>query len=441
MSRLNRLARLSSLGTRVAARALEGGVREALTPGGLRAKVRHKLQARTAEEMAETLSNLKGAAMKVGQQFALAASSLDLPNDIQRTLSRLNAEAEPVPFPTVRRAIEQSLEAPLDKLFVRIEPEPIGTASLGQAHAATLHDGREVVVKVLHEGIRDSLETDILALRAVLLSGRLFGREKAELEDIFEEVAHHLRLELDYLQEAANIERFAARYGGDDRFILPRTVPSHCSESVLTMDRVRGQTLEDFLATATEEERQRAGLSLAEWFFESTFHHRILHADPHPGNYLFAAGGKVGVLDFGCVKEFDEFFLGSYARTVRAALRGDRDATLEACRDLGVWRGDKAGAGDAIWMFCDAVLSPWREGATVIGDEENLMTRVAPATKELWKYPEIRGSRDMVYLHRTLGGLYTLARTLRVHADWGALLEQHTTYAIDVAEGRISAAS
>lgn len=438
MSRLNRLARLSSLGTRVAARAIEGGVREALTPSALRDRVRHKLQSRTAEELAETLSSLKGAAMKAGQQVALAAASLDLPDDVQRTLSRLHAEAEPVPFPVIRRAIETSLGAPLSELFTRVDPAPLGTASLGQAHAATLPDGREVVVKVLHEGIRDGLETDILALRALLLSGRLFGREKAELEDIFEEVAHHLRLELDYLQEAANIERFAARYRDDPRFALPRTVPSHCSDTVLTMDRVPGRPLAAFLETATEEARQRAGLSLAEWFFESTFHHRLLHADPHPGNYLFGEDGRVGVLDFGCVKEFDEFFLGSYARTVRAALRADRAATLEACRDLGVWRGDRNGAADAIWMFCDAVLSPWREGATVIGDEENLMTRVAPATKELWKYPEIRGSRDMVYLHRTLGGLYTLARSLRVHADWGALLEAHTSHAIAVAEGQAS---
>ena len=126
---------------------------------------------------------------------------------------------------------------------------------------------------------------------------------------------------------------------------------------------------------------------------------------------------------------------------MRAALHGDREATLEACRDLGVWRGDSAGAGDAIWQFCDAVLSPWRGGPTVIGEEENLVTRVTPATRELWKYPEIRGARDMVYLHRTLGGLYTLARTLRVRADWAEMLERHTTHAIDVAEGRVSRAS
>ena len=253
MSRFGRLARLSSLGTRVAARALEGGVRGALAPEGLRNKVRNKLQSRTAEEMAETLSQLKGAAMKVGQQVAMAASTLDLPEDVQRTLSKLHANAEPVPFDVVQRAIETSLDAPISELYAHLDPTPIGTASLGQAHAATLHDGREVVVKVLHPGIREGLETDLLAIRAVLLSGRLFGREKAELEDIFEEVSVHLRLELDYLQEAANIERFAQIYGNDSRFCLPGTVPSHCSETVLTMGRVRGIGLDDFVAADADD--------------------------------------------------------------------------------------------------------------------------------------------------------------------------------------------
>ena len=167
------------------------------------------------------------------------------------------------------------------------------------------------------------------------------------------------------------------------------------------------------------------------------FHHRVLHADPHPGNYLFGEDGRVAVLDFGCVKRFDEFFLGRYANTVLGALDKDKDATLAACEALGVWDGRRSEAGDAIWAFCEAAVGPWLDGESTLGQEENLVTRCAPATRELWKYPEIRGAKDMVYLHRTLGGLYVLARQLGVRAEWKHVLRSHMTHAVDVAEGRV----
>ncbi len=140
-------------------------------------------------------------------------------------------------------------------------------------------------------------------------------------------------------------------------------------------------------------------------------------------------------MDFGCVKRFDEFFLGSYARTALEALRGDREATLSAAKDLGVWTGDTPEAGDAIWAFCESALGPWREGPVVLGQGQNLIQRTREASNEIWKYPEIMGTPDMVYLHRTLAGLYTMARSLEVEHHWGSMLDAYLQYAVDVAHG------
>ncbi|MEZ4316388.1 MAG: AarF/ABC1/UbiB kinase family protein [Myxococcota bacterium] len=424
-SRLARLARLGGLTSRMTGY----GVRERL----LGATVD---RAEAARELVDSLSRLKGAAMKVGQQISLVASALDLPDDVQRSLRRLEREAEPVPWWTVHQILERELEEHPDDVFASIDREPLGTASLAQAHAATLADGRRVVVKVLHPGVLEGLDTDLLALRAVLAGGRLVGRSDRELKGILHEVEARLREEVDYLQEAANLEAFSTLYAGDPRVVMPAPHVDLCTRRVLVLDRVEGVPLHELVATGSAEARQRAGLTLAELFFEMTFVHRLLHADPHPGNYLFQPDGTVGLLDFGCVKRFDEFFLGGYARTALCALRGDREGTLAAARDLGTWTGETPEAGEALWAFCNAALGPWRAGPMVLGKGENLVTRTRAAAEEIWKHPEIMGVPDMVYLHRTLAGLYTMARALEVEHDWAALLERYLVYAVDVAEGR-----
>lgn len=422
--RLKRLARLGGLTTRITGHGLRGRL------------LGHATQERAARDLADSLSRLKGAAMKVGQQVALAASALDLPDDVQRALKTLEKDAEPVPWWTIQRILEDELDDHPDDVFTRFDREPLGTASLAQAHAATLQDGTEVVVKVLHPGVLEGLDADLLALRAILAGGRLVGRQERELKGVMNEVEARLREEVDYLNEAANLELFSSLFADDPRVQMPRPHVSLCTRRVLVLDRVEGVHLDAFLETASPEARQRAGLVLAELFFEMTFVHRLLHADPHPGNYLFTPDGTVGLLDFGCVKRFSEFFLGAYAKTALHALHGEREATLAAARDLGVWTGDTPEAGEAIWGFCQSALDPWRDGPCVLGAGLNLIVRTREASEELWKYPEIMGVPDMLYLHRTLAGLYVMARRLEVHADWAALLETYLTYAIDRAEGR-----
>ncbi|MEL6179215.1 MAG: AarF/UbiB family protein, partial [Myxococcota bacterium] len=195
-------------------------------------------------------------------------------------------------------------------------------------------------------------------------------------------------------------------------------------------------SIEAFIKTASPEAKQRAGITLAELFFEMAFVHRTLHADPHPGNYLFHDDGTVSMLDFGCVKRFNEFWIGTYARAVLAAFEGDRATLLQACRDLGAWTGDDPEAGDAITNFCETVVAPWQVGLYTLGSDD-MLQRVQPHVRRMWSFREIRGPRDIIFLHRTLGGLYTLARRLDVRYDWGAMLRHYLHHAIAVAEGRV----
>jgi len=398
-----------------------------------------KLHVGNAEAVADALSLMKGAAMKLGQSMALAAGTLDLPPEVQRVLSKLNKDAEPIPFAEIKATVEREIEGPLSQKFKDFDEVPLGTASLAQAHVAHLLDGTEVVVKVLHDGIDVSVETDVMALKAILIGGRVIRRPKAELDEIFQEIQDRLIEELDYYQEAVNIQAFGELYGDDPRIRIPKLYPEYCTDRVLTMDRLPGVHIDEFIENATPEARNRAGVTLGEMYYEMAFTHRMLHADPHPGNYLFEEDGRVGVIDFGCVKRFDEFWIANYARAALAALDGDRDKMLQACRDIGGWTGNDEKAADLLWQFSNTLSAPYRAGMYTIGSHhDSTMEKLTPIIKEIMLYPEVRAPKHMIMLHRSLGGLYSIARKLKVTGDWGAILRKHTTHAIAVAEGNAS---
>ncbi len=428
---VSRWARLGRLGSKLAGSVVSQTVREAVGAGVDRVEA----QRRRAEDLVEGLSRLKGAAMKVGQQAALLARHLDLPDDVAERLSRLNDGAEPVPFEVIRSTIEKTSGQELSELFDAFDEAPLGTASLAQAHAAVLPCGRDVVVKVLHPGIEGSVQADLLALRMSMVAGRAMSRSRAELDDLFGELRERLLEELDYAQEARNVAAFHELYGADPRFVVPQVHPEWSSDRVLVLDRVPGVSLSEFLRTASPEARQEAGLRLADLFFESAFRHRLLHADPHPGNFLFGPDGRVGVVDFGCVKRFPADWIGTYARLVLAALDRDDAAVLQATRDLGAWHGDDSEAADVILAFCDAVVAPLVRGPYRIDEADHMLQRVHPVVQRMLRFEEIRGHRHLLMLHRTLGGLYTVARQLGVTADWPARMRPHLQAAASAGEG------
>lgn len=437
-SRLGRLARLSGLTSKVGSSYLGQRVAAVFQDDDTRKDAMRRLHITNAERVAETMGQLKGAAMKVGQGLAQIAEGLDLPEEVGRALSKLNDRAEAVPFQTIREDIERELEAPLDKLFSRIDPEPLGTASLAQAHAAWLPDGRPVVVKVLHRHIEHSVASDLTALKGLFVTGKILQRDRAEVDMIFDEIRERLEEELDYYNEAANLNFFANAFRDVPGIRVPATHPSLCTGRVLTMDRLPGKPLEEFLKDADERARQQAGLNLARSFFVMVYELRALHADPHAGNYLFEPDGTLGILDFGCVKRFDEYFVADYARVAEHGIAGDKHTTLQLLRKLGGLCSEDPGAAELLWELVEIMAMPFRAGKFMAGGpEDDLQERTRNIGPRFLRYPEIRTPRDMIYLHRALGGIYSMLRRLQVSANWRALSRPYHEQAIKRAEGRV----
>ncbi len=439
-SRLGRLARLGGLTSRVSGSYLGQQVKGLLQSEEDRESSMRALHIDNARKIAETMGQLKGAAMKVGQSVALALEGTDLPPEVAGAMRRLNDKAQPIDFEIIKEDVEAHLEQPLTEAFAWFDPAPIGTASLGQAHAARLHDGQEVVVKVLHRGIEGSVASDLGALKAMFVSGRILRRDKREVEEIFDEIRERLEEELDYYQEAANLEYFHKVFASDKGIRVPRTVPSHCTDRVLTMERIAGASIDRFLETSTPKARQRAGLALARSFHVMTYDLNRLHADPHAGNYQFDDDGTVGILDFGCVKHFDPYAIGGYARLALACLELDRPAAIQRAKDCGFLTSDRPEAEEVIWEMCQILSTPFRAGPYTAGSSDDaVQARLKGLGPRVLRYPEIRTVKELIYVHRALGGIYALLRRMHTRADWGAMTRPYLELAVARAEGRAAA--
>ncbi len=425
-SKLSRMAQLGALTTRVSSSYLGQKVAGIFQGEDERRASLERTHHENAARIAANLGQLKGAAMKVGQAVAQMADGFGLPDDARSVLAKLHDKAEPVPFEQVKRRVEAELNGGIDTLFASFDPEPLGTASLGQAHAAKLPDGTDVVVKVLHEGIDTSVHTDLGALRSMLTAGRVLRRPKDELDAIFQEIEERLQEELDYRKEAANLEEFRRFFADDPDVTVPRVHEGWSTSRVLTMERLTGRPLPVFLATASTAAKQRAGVTLGRSFMRMQYTLRAIHADPHPGNYLFSPDGRLGILDFGCVRRLELEWIASYGECGLAAKYDDREALMEAALRIRALtrRGDEA-SEDVLWDLCRTIGTPFMGGDyTMGGPEDDVHERIAALVPRLVAGQALRSPHELVFLHRGLGGVYQIAKQLKARADWGAIFEE-----------------
>lgn len=425
-SPLTRLAKLGTLTTKVGGAYLGQKIAGVFQDEDARKQTLQQTHARNAERIAKNLGSLKGAAMKLGQAVAQAAEGYDLPPEAKMALARLHDKAEPVPFPVIKKRVESELHGGIDSLFKSFDPEPLGTASLGQAHAAELPDGTAVVVKVLHEGVEGSVETDLAALRTMLLAGGAIKRSREEIDANFEEIRQRLAEELDYRHEAQNLSAFRRFFADDPEISVPFVHAGWSTGKVLTMERLFGRPIGVFAHSASAAAKQRAGMNLARAFVRMQYVFRGMHADPHPGNYLFTPEGKVGLLDFGCARFFDLDFMATYGDIGLAAIDGDRETAMLGAQRLGALARRDPGAEDAVWEFIQAIGRPFMGGSfTFGGPEDDIQDRITAVVPKLLAQPDARSPRELVFLHRGLAGLHTLARQLKVSHEWRGLFVEH----------------
>ena len=256
-----------------------------------------------AREAANLLADLGPAFIKAGQ--ALSTRPDIVPPVLLEELARLQDQLPAFPSDQARACIAEDLGAPVDELYGELDAEPISAASLGQVYRGTLKDGRSVAVKVQRPGLREQITLDLYIVRNI--AGWLksnIGLIRSDLVALIDELGRRVFEEMDYFNEASNAERFAELHAHNRRIAVPEIHRELTSRRVLTMEWIEGVKLTRLEAVKAmgidPDELVEVGVNCS---LQQLLEHGFFHADPHPGNLLALADGRLAYLDFGMMSE------------------------------------------------------------------------------------------------------------------------------------------
>lgn len=284
--------------------------------------------------------------VKLGQLLSTRTDLL--PPDYLHELAKLQDSAPAEDWEPIRAVIREELGAEPEQVFASFDPRPLAAASIGQAYAATLPDGTEVVVKVRRPGAVAQVAEDLEILQnlAARADQRWEKLRQFNLPGLVAEFSHTLRAELDYLQEGRNAEQFASNFAGSPDVAIPRVFWETTTSRVLTLERMRGTRVDDIAALdAAGVDRQQLAQRGANLILTMVFEDRFFHADPHPGNMFVQPDGSLALIDFGMVGRLDEEVTEQLSDVLLSFTRGDSDALATAMLALAVTK-DTADRGD-----------------------------------------------------------------------------------------------
>lgn len=431
--RVGRLAKLGGLAARLGGGAV-GLAGKRITAGKDQALA--ALHQRTAEQLFETMAEMKGLPMKVGQILSFMDGVVPPEHQASyaRLLSRLQVSAKPLPWADMREVLEAELGRPYTELFSSFDTDAIAAASIGQVYRARLGD-RPVAVKIQYPDIATAVRSDLSNAGAMARAIHTIMpnvESRVMIQDFLDRIAE----ECDYEREADNMVGFGARWAEDPSVLIPAVERELCSERVLVSELCEGQTLADVVARADPERRSALGEILFRFVFRSLLTHGMFNADPHPGNFLFPAQADppaVVFLDFGCVQYFDEDARLAMREVIEAILAGARGDELWTALAAALEFPEDTSAPlreiiEGYVLFCfEPVLAPqpfrYTRAYTSRLSELTFEAKMTVAKNLLrigWREPKRHG---LVMLSRILFGMNSLLASLEAEADWRALLQ------------------
>ena len=426
-SALGRFFKLGGLAGRVGASMLGERALELASSGPAAEMRRARNLVKNAVRIADTLGEMKGAAMKVGQMLSLHDGLL--PPEAAAALRGLQREAPRVPPEVMRYEVEGAFKRPIEELFAEFEPEAYAAASIGQVHLGRLKDGRRVAIKVQYPLIDRIVAADLKNLKRLL--GSLVGLVlEIDFEPVWREVRERLLEELDYEQEADNIRRMAELHAEVPEIIVPEVVSERSCRRVLTMEFVDGIGPERACSEEFPQElRSRWGQVLLEFQIRGLLEHRFLHSDPNLSNFAFREDGRLVVYDFGSVKRVPREIARGYARLWRALLDDRRREVPAILRQMKVSRGDGSELeSDLLDPYLDLfgeILR--RDPPYVFGEDEDLYEQLFELGLANWsRASDIRFPEDVIFIDRSLGGHFGNLVRLAAAGPWRELVERYT---------------
>ncbi len=365
------------------------------------------------EDWFATLGELKGAAMKLGQ---IASQYRDvLPPALAEQLSKLQRQAEPLPFSQIRPLLDAQWNKKQWQLVEYIEEKALASASIGQVHRATLVDGRAVVIKVRYPGVAEAVDLDLDNLaRLIRMAGKL-PVDRAGLKALMQEIRARFVEETDYANERRNLEAFLKDPVEGIRY--PEPIAELCSDGVLVLTEIQADDSET-AKHYPQVVRDLIGSRLTHWVVHQLYVSGHLHADPHPGNFGFTPEGEIVVYDFGCVKHISREMQSGMRSVLSAAVAKDWPGLHAGLQHLGVvhmpYSKHPIIFSRIYSEHCEAILDPILQKEIFDFSDGSILEdgRVA-AQRAIPHWSKFRVAAEMAFVTRTLSGLYWLQRSLK----------------------------
>lgn len=380
-----------------------------------------------ADDIADTLGELKGAVMKVGQ---IASQTQDfLPAEFSKALQKLQKEAPPIDYEIIAEQIKSELGSRPEDLFASFSTTPYAAASIGQVHEAVTHDGQTVIVKVQYPGVDESCDSDLKHLRTTLKLGGLLKIPKESVNALFAEIRERIHEELDYENEAHNILAFRKFHRNDHWVKIPSVLTHLSSRRVLTLERVDGDHIEEVSADKYSQETiNLIGHRIFTMMADQLFKFQCIHGDPHAGNFAFRPDGSIVMYDFGCVKYLKPEIVDAYRAALIAGIDEDYCTLDQRLIDLGVRVEAKPAIDEDYYaMWRDIFIKPFSStGEPYDYAEANLHKLVARNASSVFKYLDsFKPPVDSIFIDRMIAGHYWMMKRMGVQAAFRGELEKY----------------
>ncbi|MET0004637.1 MAG: AarF/ABC1/UbiB kinase family protein [Candidatus Thiodiazotropha sp.] len=368
-----------------------------------------QLDDETARILFQTFTRLRGSALKIAQMLSMESNLM--PEWFRREMAKSYHQVPPLGRPLIRKLIMQEFNKPAEELFAHFESKAFAAASLGQVHGATGVQGENLAVKLQYPGIDVTIDSDLQLLRSLIKPTR-YARL---LFSSIDEIEQRLHEEVDYHHEADNNEWFKTRLRIPG-VNIPAVYRDYSSKRILATERLSGHHLETWLhSNPAQQERDHFGQLLYDIFVHSFYGLHALHADPNPGNYLFAGDGTLGLLDFGCVRYYSSDFVSLMPVLLHAYMTRDADKVISTYQRLGMVAEM---TGDELRTFYDQVLQPFGDWLTkpFKAGRFDFSKRETSYTAEGWRsFKQLTNvhkinnlANEFIYFDRTFFGLYQI---------------------------------
>ena len=378
-----------------------------------------------ARRLADRLSHLRGAAMKMGQMISMDAGDF-LPAELSQILATLRDQASFMPTRQLDKVLKEQWGNDWRRQFKWFNPRPIAAASIGQVHKAMTRDGEELAIKVQYPGVAKSIDSDVDNVMTLLrVAG--FAPPELEIDKLLAAAKKQLHEEADYHREGEQMELYRKRLEGEPGFVVPRLHEGLTREHILAMSFEEGSSIEA-LGEETPEQRDAVMARLMRLVARELFEFGVMQTDPNFANYRYRREtGEIVLLDFGACREVDPDVSNGYRRMLEAGLEGNREEVLKATIESGFMMPIVAEKHpERVNRMIDIVINEMREDkpfdfgdrafVPLLRDEGYAIAQ----DKDTWAFPPI----ETLFVQRKVSGTALLGARLKAQVNIRRISEE-----------------